>query len=612
MAVGAENSLLGGRYRVERVLGSGGMATVFLCKDERLGRSVAVKRLHAHSPEETAQRFVREAKLGASLNHPNLVSVFDTITDDESVLIVMEHVDGLNLADALRQGPLGTERALSVVRDVAAALDHAHGQGVVHRDIKPANVLLRKDGMTKLVDLGIATAADQTKITRSGVVLGTAAYMAPEQIEGGAMTPHTDIYSLSVVAYEALSGKRARSGRTPMEIAHQVATEGPPDLQEVWSQAPPEAAAVLCRGMAHDADKRPSSAGELADELTTALSGVEDTRPTRRSTRTGAAAAASGAAVAGGAAAGAAASDGAAESPAADGGGAPDATPTPTPQRERPPSRREQPARSERSGGKPQRSSRQRDGAPARGGQPPRAPARAGSSGRGATPYGRQAGESKSRTGLAAGAAALLVVAAAVLAVALISSGGGDGQTAQKKQPTKTTQHKQAKTSEQPAAQTEQQPAQSTPAPVSGGTSPAGGARLDAQGFRLIQQGQYAQAVPIEQKAVNSFPDSDRSANYAFALYNLGTALNRSGKPKEAIPYLEKRLSFSRRPPRSGAEGARLSAQERRRLAPRRSPGGRRRASPAGWSRPPPRRPPSGRPARRGGRRSPSPRSARR
>jgi serine/threonine protein kinase len=522
VAVGAENSLLGGRYRVERVLGSGGMATVFLCKDERLGRSVAVKRLHAHSPEETAQRFVREAKLGASLNHPNLVSVFDTITDDESVLIVMEHVDGLNLADTLRKGPLGTERALSVVRDVAAALDHAHGQGVVHRDVKPANVLLRKDGMTKLVDLGIATAADQTKITRSGVVLGTAAYMAPEQIEGGEMTPHTDIYSLAVVAYEALSGKRARSGRTPMEIAHQVATDGPPDLQEVWSQAPPEAAAVLCRGMAHDPDHRPGSAGELSDELTKALSGVDDTRPTRRSPRTVAAGAAGGAALAGGAAAGAAASDGAAGNPAAD------ATPTPTPQREPPPSRREQPARSARSGG-----------------QPPRPPARAGSSGRGPTPYGRQNGDSKSRSGLAAGAAALLVVAAAVLAVALISSGGDNGQTAQNKPPAKTTQHKQTKTSEQPAAQTEQQPAQSTPAPASGGTGPAEGARLDAQGFRLIQQGQYAQAVPIERRAVASFPNGDTSANHAFALFNLGTALNRSGKPGEAIPYLEKRLSFS-------------------------------------------------------------------
>ena len=300
--MGSENTMLGGRYRVERVLGSGGMATVFLCKDDRLGRSVAVKRLHAHSPEETAQRFVREAKLGASLNHPNIVAVYDIATDDEGVLIVMEHVDGMNLADALRKGPLGTERALSVVRDVAAALDHAHGQGVVHRDIKPANVLLRKDGMTKLVDLGIATAADQTKITRSGVVLGTAAYMAPEQIEGGATGPHTDIYSLSVVAYEALSGKRARSGRTPMEIAHQVATDGPPDLQEVWSQAPSEAAAVLCRGMAQDPAERPSSAGELADQLDAALADVGDTKPTLLG-RTGAAAAAGAAAGAGAAAA---------------------------------------------------------------------------------------------------------------------------------------------------------------------------------------------------------------------------------------------------------------------------------------------------------------------
>src|SRR3712207_1803155 len=103
MAVGAQDTLLGGRYRVERVLGSGGMATVFLCRDERLGRLVAVKRLHAHSPEETAQRFVREARLGASLNHPNLVSVFDTITDEENVLIVMELVEGETLADALRR-----------------------------------------------------------------------------------------------------------------------------------------------------------------------------------------------------------------------------------------------------------------------------------------------------------------------------------------------------------------------------------------------------------------------------------------------------------------------------------------------------------------------------
>src|SRR5215210_6207614 len=130
-----------GRYRVVRRLGAGGMATVYLAEDERLGRRVAVKRLHADSPEDVAQRFAREARLGASLNHPNLVSVYDTVTDDDGVLIVMELVRGESLADALREGPLETEDALAVVRDVASALDHAHSHGVVHRDVKPANVL---------------------------------------------------------------------------------------------------------------------------------------------------------------------------------------------------------------------------------------------------------------------------------------------------------------------------------------------------------------------------------------------------------------------------------------------------------------------------------------
>src|SRR5918999_4543920 len=196
------------------------MASVLLCQDERLDRQVAVKRLHADSPSDVEQRFVREAKLGASLNHPNLVSVFDTATDEEGVLIVMEYVEGEALARALRRGPLPPERVAAMVRDVGAALDHAHGQGVVHRDVKPGNVLLRNDGVTKLVDLGIATAQDQTRITHSGMVLGTAAYMAPEQLEGGETGPATDVYALAVVAYEALTGERARSGRTPLELAH--------------------------------------------------------------------------------------------------------------------------------------------------------------------------------------------------------------------------------------------------------------------------------------------------------------------------------------------------------------------------------------------------------
>jgi eukaryotic-like serine/threonine-protein kinase len=259
------------------------MASVLLCEDERLGRQVAVKRLHADSPTDVEQRFNREAKLGASLNHPNLVSVFDTATDDEGVLIVMEYVDGEPLSRMLRRGPLRPEEVGRGVLDLGDALDHAHAQGVVHRDVKPGNVLIRADGLTKLADLGIATASDGTRITRSGTVLGTAAYMAPEQLDGREAGPPADIYALAAIAFEALTGRKPREGRNPMEIAHKLATEGPPELREAWPGAPKAASHVLQRGMALDPEDRPSSAGELARELSAALEGApeEETKKTR-------------------------------------------------------------------------------------------------------------------------------------------------------------------------------------------------------------------------------------------------------------------------------------------------------------------------------------------
>src|SRR2546423_8166080 len=188
-------TLLAGRYRAIERVGRGGMATVLLAEDERLGRHVAIKRLHAESPEDTARRFRREAKLGASLNHPNLVAVCDIVTDDEGVLIVMEYVDGETLRDAIDRGPLPTARAIEVLRGLAAALDHAHGEGIVHRDVKPANVLLGRNGQVKLADPGIPTALESTRITKSGTVMGTASYMAPEQLEGERFGPEADIYS---------------------------------------------------------------------------------------------------------------------------------------------------------------------------------------------------------------------------------------------------------------------------------------------------------------------------------------------------------------------------------------------------------------------------------
>jgi serine/threonine-protein kinase len=159
------------------------------------------------------------------------------------------------------------EQAVSIIRQVAGALDHAHQAGVVHRDIKPANILITPDGKAKLVDLGIATASERTQITQAGTVLGTPSYMAPEQLEGGAITKAVDIYALAAVAFELLSGRKARQGRTPVEIAHQIASEPVPDIREAWSDAPPAAATVLQRAMSRERDDRPKSAGQLARSL---------------------------------------------------------------------------------------------------------------------------------------------------------------------------------------------------------------------------------------------------------------------------------------------------------------------------------------------------------
>jgi serine/threonine protein kinase len=281
VAVQANGTLLADRYRVLGRLGSGGAATVFLCEDQRLGRKVAVKRMHADSPEDMAQRLQREARLGASLNHPNLVSVFDTVTYEEGVLVIMEYVDGETLADAIKRGPLGTRRTLEVIHGVASALDHAHAHGVVHRDVKPANVLLGANGAVKLVDLGIGTAAGHTRITQSGMVLGTPAYMAPEQVEGAEVTPAADVYALGAMAFEMLSGRKARTGKTPLEVAHRAASEPPPDLREAWRDAPRAAAMAIKRAMAREPRSRQSSAGELSEELSDAISGPPDTPPTR-------------------------------------------------------------------------------------------------------------------------------------------------------------------------------------------------------------------------------------------------------------------------------------------------------------------------------------------
>jgi serine/threonine protein kinase len=257
------------RYREISRLGAGGMATVTLAEDTLLGRSVALKRLHGAGDQHGMLRLKREALVGASLNHPNLVSVFDAQTqEDGDVVIVMEYVEGETLAQVVRsRGALAPNDALRILSGLAAALDAIHEQGIVHRDVKPANVLLGREGAVKLADLGVADVADRTRITTSGAVVGSFSYMAPEQLEGGSPNPAMDVYALAAVAYELLSGEKARPESNPLALAHAIATQPPPDLRNTRPDTPAVAAAVLQRGMSADPTRRPRSAGELVARL---------------------------------------------------------------------------------------------------------------------------------------------------------------------------------------------------------------------------------------------------------------------------------------------------------------------------------------------------------
>ncbi len=184
----------------------------------------------------------------------------------------MEYVAGETLRDALRGGSgLAVAEGLRVIEGVSAALDAIHRRGIVHRDVKPANILLGADGAIKLADLGIASAADRTRITADGAVLGTFSYMAPEQLDGARPTAAVDVYALSAVAFEVLSGRKARLEANPFALAHAISTQPPPDLSEVWPQAPRAAVELLVRGMSREPSERPRSAGELAGRLRAAL-----------------------------------------------------------------------------------------------------------------------------------------------------------------------------------------------------------------------------------------------------------------------------------------------------------------------------------------------------
>lgn len=253
------------RYAVEKTLGTGGMATVELAEDKELRRKVALKRLSASLAGDGVlqERFFREARLAAALSHPNLVAVYDVGDEAGLPYIVMEYVEGETLAELMaRTGPMEPDRAVDLLVQVCAGLEHAHAAGLVHRDIKPQNLLIRNDGVVKVADFGIARTLQATQLTEIGTVLGTAAYLAPEQAAGEPVTPAADLYSLGAVAYQLLSGRTPYEFESLADLAVKQQQPPPP-----LSGVPPELERAVLHALAFKPASRPRSAAAFAEEL---------------------------------------------------------------------------------------------------------------------------------------------------------------------------------------------------------------------------------------------------------------------------------------------------------------------------------------------------------
>jgi eukaryotic-like serine/threonine-protein kinase len=266
--------LTSNRYRIEAVLGSGGMAVVALARDQQLDRSVAIKLLadHLSNDDRFRARFVREARMAARLAHPNIVQVYDVGDDGRRPYIVMEHVEGQTLADVLdERGPFPAPEVVDIAVQVCAGLEHAHAAGLVHRDIKPRNILLRSDGMVKITDFGIARDLDGTNVTQTGVVMGTVGYLAPEQATGDhPVSAASDLYSLGAVLYQLLTGRPPFTGRTVVELVAQQHARRVVHPSELAADVPPALEAAILRCLDPDPAGRPRSAADLARELAAA------------------------------------------------------------------------------------------------------------------------------------------------------------------------------------------------------------------------------------------------------------------------------------------------------------------------------------------------------
>jgi serine/threonine-protein kinase len=260
--------MIGQRFRIEGRLGRGGMATVYLAHDEMLDRQVAVKVLESLAGDgDCRRRFLREARLAAGLAHPNVVTVFDSGEHDGAPYIVMEYVEGGSLADLIaRRGRLPADEVVALGRQACAGLQHAHEHGLVHRDVKPQNLLIRADGTLKVTDFGIAFSTEATRITTDGTILGTAAYLAPEQVNGDDVDGAVDVYGLGAVLYEALTGHPPIEVRSLAELSDAKGRR-PEPIRKSAPDVPPALESAVMWALEPRPGARPGSPGELADAL---------------------------------------------------------------------------------------------------------------------------------------------------------------------------------------------------------------------------------------------------------------------------------------------------------------------------------------------------------
>lgn len=265
---------LSGRYKIDRMIGGGGMAHVYLARDIILDRNVAIKvlRFDFVGEDEFLRRFQREAQAASSLIHPNIVSIYDVGEEDNVNFIVMEYVDGMTLKEYIQQySPLPYEKVIDIMKQMTAAVAFAHQHSIIHRDVKPHNMLIDHDGTVKMTDFGIAMAMSATSITQTNTVLGSVHYISPEQARGGMATKKSDIYALGIVMYELLTGELPFSGESAVSIALKHLQSETPSIKQLYPAIPQSIENIVLHATAKNPFHRYASTEEMEVDLSTAL-----------------------------------------------------------------------------------------------------------------------------------------------------------------------------------------------------------------------------------------------------------------------------------------------------------------------------------------------------